>query len=71
MRGPWMRRYYELLESRKRLPVWGFLDTLEEHLRRCQVVVVGAYMAVFVCLCVCVCVCVFVYDLCVCVCVCV
>jgi pre-mRNA-splicing factor ATP-dependent RNA helicase DHX15/PRP43 len=37
---PLSKRYFEILETRQKLPVWGFLDELQGHLRTNQVVIV-------------------------------
>jgi pre-mRNA-splicing factor ATP-dependent RNA helicase DHX15/PRP43 len=37
---PFSKRYYEILETRKKLPVWQFLDQLDADLRKNQVVIV-------------------------------
>jgi pre-mRNA-splicing factor ATP-dependent RNA helicase DHX15/PRP43 len=34
------RRYFDLVETRKKLPVWQFLDQLQKHLQENQVVIV-------------------------------
>lgn len=37
---PFSKRYYEILNDRKKLPVFDFLNTLEEALEKTQVLIV-------------------------------
>lgn len=37
---PYSRRYAELYEGRKRLPVWQYLDAIQDNLEKCQVIVI-------------------------------
>jgi pre-mRNA-splicing factor ATP-dependent RNA helicase DHX15/PRP43 len=39
-RRPYSRRYYELAEGRRKLPVWQFLDTIKRELEANQVIVI-------------------------------
>ena len=38
--NPFSKRYYEILKDRKKLPVFDFLNTLEEALEKTQVLIV-------------------------------